>query len=404
MFSQEMRPPATERRRNWNRFQSDPTHKLGSVNPFGVRERPPQSITAPQIMEPVPHWGYDGPVAEDEDRELTLRDIARMAGVGLGTASRALGGQGNVAPATRERVLAVAREHAYVVSPEASRLAGRKTRRVAVLVPHLSRWFFGAMLDGVESVLRDEGMDLLLYHVGDMEDRHEFFEKLPARRKVDVVIAIAFPVEELERRRLERLLNVNVVAAGGQQAAYPHVCIDDLKAGRQAVDHLIGLGHRDIAMIAAVDPEQPVEPSGRTSAYYDALRDAGLPVDPRLVVTTDWGGENGAHAMSRLLSQPRVPTAVYAHSDEVAFGAMRSIRRAGLRIPEDISIVGIDDHPHAELLDLTTVRQPVYEQGQMAARLAMTVLDPQVRAEPESVVVPTQLIIRTTTGPPTPAR
>jgi len=264
-------------------------------------------------------------------------DIARIAGVSLATTSRALSNAPGVAAATRERVLAVAEELAYVVSPEASRLSGGATRRVAVVVPHMSRWFFAAMLEALESVLRDADLDVLLYHVGDAADRHAFFERLPARRKVDAVVVLAFPVSEAEQRRLE-LMGVSILAAGGQTAAYPYVCIDDEAAGRQAMDHLIFLGHRRIAMIAAFDPDQlgwPDRP-GRSEAYYSALREAGIAADPSLVATVDWGGLQGAEAMGELLGLREPPTAVYAHSDEVALGAIRTLRRAGLRIPEDI--------------------------------------------------------------------
>ena len=181
-------------------------------------------------------------------------DIARIAGVSMATTSRALNNAPGVATATRERVLAVAAQLSYVVSPEASRLSGGSTRRVALVVPHISRWFFATLLEGLEAVLRDADLDVLLYHVGDAKDRRDFFDRLPARRKVDAVVVLAFPVAELERQRLE-LMGVSIVAAGGQITTYPYVCIDDEAAGRQAVDHLIFLGHRRIAMIAAVDPD-----------------------------------------------------------------------------------------------------------------------------------------------------
>src|SRR3954469_7746201 len=137
--------------------------------------------------------------------KLTLADIARLAGVGVGTASRALNGSSSVAPATRARVLAVADEYHYVISPDASGL-GRGTRgRVGVVVPHLSRWFFGTMVEALESVFRQADIDVLLYHVGDRNERQEFFQRLPARRKVDAVIVVGFPVEDDERQRLELL-------------------------------------------------------------------------------------------------------------------------------------------------------------------------------------------------------
>ncbi len=330
--------------------------------------------------------------------QMTLADIARLAGVGSATASRALNNDKGVSAQTRQRVLNVAAQYSYVVSPEAVRLAKGKLGRVAVVAPHLSRWFFGEMVEGIETVFREAGIDVLLYFVGSLDDRRAFFEQLPARRKVDAVIVVGFPVEAAERERLE-LLNVNIVAAGGQHEVYPNVCIDDYRAGRQAMDHLLFLGHRRIGMIEAVDLDQPTEPSGRSSAYREALREAKIPLDPELVVSAPWGGEEGALAMDALLSLKTPPTAVYAHSDEVAVGAMRSIRRAGLRIPEDISIVGIDDHPVASLVDLTTIRQPVRSQGELAAQMVLTLLEGKTLPDRE-ITVATQLMVRSTTAPP----
>lgn len=332
------------------------------------------------------------------DREVTLADVARLAGVSPATASRALGGHPHVAATTRERVRRVADELSYVVSPDASRLAGGRTGRVAAVVPHLSRWYFGALLEGLEEALREAGLDVLLYRVGDAADRQDFFRRLPARRKVDAIVALAFPVDEAESARLEQM-GVEIVAAGGQVASHPCVSIDDVVAGRQAVDHLVHLGHRRIGMIAAVDPEQRAhQPEGRSRAYRLALADAGLPFDPELVATVDWGSDQGAEAMSRLLGLREPPTAVYAHSDEVALGAVRTLRRAGLRVPADVSVIGIDDHPLARLTDLSTVRQPVREQGTTAGRMVATALAGGDAGE--SVLLPTQLVIRSSTGPP----
>jgi DNA-binding LacI/PurR family transcriptional regulator len=192
---------------------------------------------------------------------------------------------------------------------------------------------------------------------------------------------------------------VRIVAAGGPSAAYPYVCIDDQIAGRQAMDHLLNLGHRRIAMLNTTDPDQPPMISGRTTAYHAALQEAGIPIDPQLIQTSGWGGENGAASMSRLLGLRHPPTAVYAHSDEVAFGAIRAIRRVGLRIPQDISVLGIDDHPHAALTDLTTVRQEVFEQGAQAARILLDLLQGNVDIDP-AVTVPTHLVVRRSTAPP----
>ncbi len=295
-------------------------------------------------------------------QNVTLADVARLAGVGVGTASRALSGSPKVAAATRQKVLDVAESLHYVVSPDAAGLARGTTGRVALVVPHLSRWFFGAVTEGIDSVLRGAELDVLLYHVGDLRDRQDFFERLPARRKVDAVVVVAFPVEELERKRLE-LMGVQVVAAGGQSVGYPSVRIDDYVAARQAVDHLLFLGHRRIGMLEARDPDQPTLVPPRSRAFHEALAERGITVDSSLVVTSDWGGEQGAQAMAQLISLPDPPTAVFAHSDEVALGAMRTIRRATPRspCPPSSSSAPAPHRPHAEPTHLLPLEDSGYD-------------------------------------------
>lgn len=330
------------------------------------------------------------------DRRLTIADIARLAGVSIGTASRALNDAYGVSPVTRQRVLDVADRYAYVVSPEASRLARGSTDRVAVLVPHLSRWFFAEVLAGVVQGLGEANLDVLLYNLDSVLERHRFFATLPARRKVDAVVVIAFPVDEAERARLNTM-GVHVVSAGGRQAEYLHASIDDSVAATQAAHHLITLGHERVAMIEAIDPEHPTLVPDRSTAFRRAMAEAGRPLHEDLVVSTDWGSEQGARAASQLLALRQPPTAIYAHSDEVAAGAIRTIRRAGLRIPTDISVIGIDDHPIAAVLDLTTIRQPARGQGRAAARITLGLLR-ESESPPTSITLPTELVVRHSTS------
>lgn len=335
-----------------------------------------------------------GPVS----RHVNMADIARAAGVSMATTSRALNGLPGVAPATREKVLRVAEEFAYVTSPEASSLAGGTTGRVAVVVPHLSRWFFGEMLNGIEAVLRAAGLDLMLYHVAEGAQRESFFRTLPARRKVDAVLVIGIPVSEPEQERLS-LMGVEIFAAGGQFAPYPFVSIDDAQAGTQAVNHLLSLGHRRIAMIDPIDPNAEVWPvDGRAHAFTSGLEAAGIELEPDLFRRVPWGPEGGAAAMAELLSLPRPPTAVFVHSDEMAFGALRTSRRAGFRVPDDISIIGVDDHPVSAQLDLTTIGQDVLKQGQMAGQIVVDAL--AGRPVPAETILPTRLVPRGSTSAP----
>jgi DNA-binding LacI/PurR family transcriptional regulator len=348
------------------------------------------------------------PVAQSTERgndhlpgrppQVNMTDIARAAGVSMATTSRALNDLPGVSAATREKVLRVAQELDYVVSPAASTLKGGTTGRVAVVVPHLSRWFFGEMLTGIESVFRAARLDLMLYHVGESENRESFFQELPARRKVDAVLVVGIPVTEAEQQRLS-LMGVEIFAAGGQSAPYPFVSIDDAQAGATAVNHLLHLGHRRIAMIDAIDPNADAWPvNGRALSYTEAMDATGAGVDPALFVRVPWGAEPGADAMAQLLGLADPPTAVFVHSDEMAFGALRTIRRAGLRVPEDVSVIGVDDHPLSAQLDLTTIHQDVLEQGRHAAQLVVDSLTDD--GPRESVVLPTRLVLRGSTAPP----
>lgn len=327
---------------------------------------------------------------------MHMSDVAARAGVGMATVSRALNGSPGVSEATRDRVRTIANEIGYVVSPEASRLARRATDRVAVVVSHLSRWFFAEMLEAIETTLRAAELDILLYQVPDARSRHAFFEGLPARRKVDAVIVVGLPVDLREQQQLESM-GVHIVAVGGQTAAFPYVRIDDEVASRLAVDHLINLGHTRIGMIETVDPGTPDWPDrlGRSEGYHAGLQAAGIADDPDLVVRVAWGGENGAAAMATLLSLRNPPTAVYAHSDEIALGAMRTLRRLDLDVPTDMSIIGIDNHPLAELCDLTTIAQSVGEQGRIAAEMTLDLLNG--RESVTNTTIPVSLILRRTT-------
>jgi LacI family transcriptional regulator, repressor for deo operon, udp, cdd, tsx, nupC, and nupG len=330
--------------------------------------------------------------------DVNMADVARAAGVSLATVSRALRDVPGVSPETRDRIRQIASDLSYVVSPEASRLARQKTGRVAVIVPRTDIWFYGTMLASMERALREADLDVLIYQVDGEEQRIRFLRELPARRKVDAVILTALPMRQSEVDRLD-LLGVHVVVAGGRVQDYPHVEVDELEVGRLAVQHLLDLGHRSIAMIRTSDADGAAWSSDiqRVQAWRETLTSAGLPPPDELLVTVPYGPRAGAQAVQQLLARDEPPTAVFAFSDELAASAYRGALDAGLRIPEDLSIVGVDGHPVAEMLGLTSVEQDVAAQGAAVIEMVLSLLEGQETAS--AVTVPARLVVRGSTGP-----
>jgi LacI family repressor for deo operon, udp, cdd, tsx, nupC, and nupG len=332
--------------------------------------------------------------------EVNMADVARRAGVSIATVSRALRDVPGVSDATRLRIREIADELSYVVSPEASGLARRETGRVAVVVPRIDIWFYATMLASVERVLRAADLDVLVYQVDGEEERGRFFEQLPARRKVDAAVLIALPLREREVDRLD-LLGVEVVVAGGRLRDHPCVEVDDHEIALTAMRHLLDLGHRRIGMIRTSDTVLAEHSSEleRSRGYYEALEQAGIELREEYLVTMPFGLEAGGRGMERLLALPDPPTAVFAFTDEVALSALRTLVGRGIDIPGGMSVIGVDDHPHAELIGLTTVAQDIAELGRLSAVMAVRLLRGE-GLEQRTVVVPSRLIVRGTTAPP----
>jgi LacI family repressor for deo operon, udp, cdd, tsx, nupC, and nupG len=329
----------------------------------------------------------------------SIEDVAKLAGVSIATVSRSLRGLPDVADATRDRVLAAARELDYVASPFAARLASGRAATVGIVVPFVNRWYFAEVLGAVESVLHEAGFDLLLYNLGDATGRHRFFRRMPVRKRVDALVIAALVLSDDEAHALSEL-GVPVGMLGVDQPGVHSTRIDDKAGARTAVRHLVELGHRRIALIGG-DTEDPMRftpPHHRRVGYLEALREAGIDYDPRLEILGYFTVDGGEAATRSLLELRERPSALFAESDEMAYGAMRAIRRAGLRVPQDVAVIGFDDHASAELLDLSTVRQPVIAQAEdLTARILAAIAEPD--SEPLVKVLQTELVVRGSTDP-----
>ncbi|MFC7344811.1 LacI family DNA-binding transcriptional regulator [Saccharopolyspora griseoalba] len=329
-----------------------------------------------------------------------IEEVARRAGVSPSTVSRALRGRSGVSERTRRRITGIAEELDYSISRSASGLATGRTMCVGVIVPFVWRWFFGQIIGGAEQVLRAAGYDMMLYTTGDLESRERFFRELPVRGRVDAVLVLSMDLTEQEADRL-RGLDLPLALVGHEAEGFSSVHIDDRQGTRLAVQHLINLGHRDIAMIQGLEPKPlgAIAPIIRREAFQQTLSDNDIEPRPEWMVPGAFSIGAGERAMDQLLATSTPPTAVFTYADELAMGALRSMRRHGRSVPQDMSIVGFDDHEMSEYVELTTVAQPVRAQGATAAQLLMNQLTSGSR-ETSVLPMPIELVVRGSTGPP----
>lgn len=332
-----------------------------------------------------------------DTQSASIRDVARHARVSAATASRALRGNPAVADATRDRVLQAARELAYSLPsgpPNRPSLIGLLTLSPA-------RWYYAAAIAAVEHAVASTDHQLVLCALDDAVGRAHFFERVVPENRLDGLIVLAVSFDDLERRALSGL-GIPVVTVGRQLSGHPGTGIDDEAGARLATRHLIGLGHRNLGVIS-FDPLDPLGESitaDRLRGFESAVTEAGLRIVPEWNVKADARStmNGGVRAAEDLLSLPAQPSAIFAMSDELAIGALRTLRRAGIDVPLRVSVIGFDDHEMADVMDLTTIEQPVVEQAQAGARTLLELLG---GAPPHTAWtdLPTRLVVRGTTGP-----
>lgn len=333
---------------------------------------------------------------------VRIEDVARAAGVSTATVSRALRGLPTVSAQTQATVRRVAADLGYVVSRSASTLASGRTLTVGVVTPGVGRWFFATAIEAVERELRHVGYDALLVGVGEtMTGDVGLFRPEVLRGRVDGVVVLTAPLTGHELDGVRRLA-VPTVFLGAAVSGVMSVRIDDVAVGRTATEHLLALGHRRIAHIGG-DPGQQLNftaPTDRQAGWLSAMRAADIDPPPAYAETSDFTAAGGKRATERLLALPDPPTAVFAVSDEVAFGVLSAARDARRQVPGDLSVVGVDDHELSGLIELTTIAQPVVEQGRLAARLVLAAIGGDSSRRHEHVLVATSLVRRATTGAP----
>ncbi len=337
----------------------------------------------------------------------TLRDVARLAGVHPGTVSRALNPQtrGLVNERTARRVLEAAEELGYRPNPIARGLRTNRSNTIGVLVPDLMNPLFAAVVRGIEDGLREGGYTPLIANTDNDSDRERVaYEAMSARQVDGFIAATARRDHWLLAEQADPDAKVVLVNRRVDSDALPAVTGDDHEGIRLAVEHLAGLGHRRIAHLSG----SQVLYTGwsRHRGFVDAMAGLGLELDPELVVfSAAFTEREGARCCGELLLRRRDFTAIVAGNDLLALGCYDALEQAGLRCPEDISVVGYNDMPFADRFTppLTTVRVPHYELGATAAGLMLE----QLRAAdvpPRQLLLEPELVVRGSTAVPETSR
>lgn len=347
----------------------------------------------------VPSSGKSNAALAGSAKRVSIKDIARLARVSHSTVSRALRESPLVNPETAEKIRRIASESGFRASAVARSLATSRTNTIGVVVTSIDDPFVAEVVKGIEdeAILHDYSVFLANCHADperEMKVVHSFED-----RRVDGIVVTASRVGALYGPVLEKM-HIPIVLLNNQHPSqFAHsILIDNFEGSRQAVAHLVELGHRRVAYIG--DRFGHGSDSERFSGYRAALDEADIPFQPDLVVHGDGKAEGGRQAMAKLLSAMPMPTAVFCYNDMTAIGAMKAIRAKRLHVPDDVSLVGFDDLPLSLYVDppLTTVRQPKQDMGRMAMQ-ALLKLITGTEAE-QNVRVAGELIIRQSTAAP----
>jgi len=335
------------------------------------------------------------------DARPTIADVARRSGVSTATVSRVLSGAAPARPTTRERVLAAVRELEYRPSGVARALKRSETRTIGLLITDIGNPFFPQIVRAVEDRAHASGYGVVLCNAADDPERELAYLDLLAERRVDgLIVASARATRRHAALLMKVPMPVVLVNSGAPGSGLPAIGTAHRRGARIAAEHLLALGHRAFGHITA-PPAQAAAARMRRAGVRDALRSAGIDPATLLVVEGDAHVDGGARAAEMLLAERGPLTAIICYNDLTAIGALRAIRRAGLSVPHDVSVIGFDDIEMAAWTDppLTTIRQPI----ERLARWAVDRLALELRGEPSEpahIALEPTLVVRGSTAPP----
>jgi DNA-binding LacI/PurR family transcriptional regulator len=340
-------------------------------------------------------------------KAVTIRDVARRAGVSVATASRAINGKTIVSEQTRVRILSASEELGFTPSPAARRLSLGRTMTVGVVVSYLTRPQAVERLRGIDEVFAEGELDLIVYNVESVQKRDHYLETLVDPQRHDGLLVVSLPPPPLAVPMLDRpavpvvFIDVHVPAV----ATMPRVIGDDVEGGALAVRHLLELGHREIGLIsdATEDPFGFTSSLDRKSGMLRELATAGIELPEKWVGHGEHGRYEARNLALRMLRAADRPTAIFAASDTQALGVIAAAHEAGFNVPDELSVIGYDDIETADHVGLTTIRQRLIESGRHGAEILLGEMASRSETAP-IVELPPELVVRSTTAPPKSAR
>jgi DNA-binding LacI/PurR family transcriptional regulator len=331
---------------------------------------------------------------------VTIRDVAKRAGVGIATVSRVLNASPSVSEETREKVLQAIEELSFTPNPIARRLSTGRTLTIGVIVPYFTLPDFVKRLQGVQSALIDSDYDLVLFNVETPAQRDKYFQDLNKHTRVDGLLIMSLGVVERDLQMFATA-DTPVVLIDSYHPQAHRVIVDHIEGGRMATNYLLSLGHQKIGFVSdhLENPFSFTATIERHQGYRSALEQAGLPYQEQYFQHGEHGREIARHLGSTLLKLPEPPTAVFAATDTQAIGVLDAARKAGKMIPDNFSIIGYNDIRDAEYLNLSTIRQPLFESGVKGVELLLEMIETPMD-EPQEINLDLELIVRGTTAPP----
>jgi LacI family transcriptional regulator len=335
--------------------------------------------------------------AEPNGTPVTIEEVAQLAGVSPSTVSRILNGTATVSGAKQQAVADAIAQLGFVPNPMARGLATGRTLSIGVVTQAIDSPFYAVALRGIEDELDKAGYSpLFVSGHWDATQEARCIDVLRSRR-VDGLIVLTGRLSDASLRNVAKSLPVVVTGRKLKAPGLYALDFDNIQGSRLATEHLLGLGHRRIAFIAG-DPLHP-DAKARERGYREALEAAGVAFDPSLVVQGAYQEEGGRLAVEQLLTAKRRFSALFSANDQMALGALLSLHRHGLRVPQDVSVVGFDDLQVSMYVSppLTTVRQPVQDLGRLAAQAVLALLQGRT---PTAVLPSPVLVVRDSTSAP----